>query len=318
MEYYFAPMEGITGYIHRNVHHSMFPGIKKYFTAFIAPGQKGRFSSREKNDIAPEHNQGICTVPQILTNQPEDFLMAAEKLKQLGYGEINLNLGCPSKTVVTKYRGAGFLAKPKELDRFFREVFDGCTGSLGDMKISVKTRLGMEDPEEFYELLSVYNQYPISELIIHPRTQADYYTGRIHMDLFRYGWENSVHPVCYNGDIVTREDACALQELFPDLERLMIGRGLLRNPGLVCMMQGEEMPAPEKIREYHDRIFRWYQEEMPGQKPVLFKMKELWFYMGQLFEQGEKYCKKIRKAEKLSSYEKAVEELFSACRTVQD
>ena len=166
--------------------------------------------------------------------------------------------------------------------------------------------------------MSVYNQYPISELIIHPRTQADYYTGRIHMDLFRYGLENSVHPVCYNGDIVTREDACALQELFPDLERLMIGRGLLRNPGLVCMMQGEEMPAPEKIREYHDRIFRWYQEEMPGQKPVLFKMKELWFYMGQLFEQGEKYCKKIRKAEKLSSYEKAVEELFSACRTVQD
>ncbi len=126
MEYYFAPMEGITGYIHRNVHHSLFPGISKYFTAFIAPGQKGKFSAREKNDILPAHNQGICTVPQLLTNNPRDFITTAAKLGELGYREINLNLGCPSRTVVTKYRGSGFLAKPRELDRFFEEVFSAC------------------------------------------------------------------------------------------------------------------------------------------------------------------------------------------------
>lgn len=313
MEYYFAPMEGITGYIQRNVHHEMFPGISKYFTAFLAPGQKGKFSSREKNDISPEHNEGISTVPQILTNRSEDFLITAKKLKELGYQEINLNLGCPSKTVVTKYRGAGFLARPKELDRFFAEVFTGCKGSLEQMKISVKTRLGLEDPEEFYELLSIYNRYPISELIIHPRTQQDFYTGSIHMELFRYAVENSVHPVCYNGDIRSDEEAAILEEMFPDLEKIMIGRGLLRNPGLVTVLSGGSMPDKKDIRQYHDRIYQWYKEEMPGQKPVLFKMKELWFYMGNLFEQSEKYCKKIRKAEKLSVYEKAVDTLFCEC-----
>ena len=160
MEYYFAPMEGITGYIHRNVHHSLFPGISKYFTAFIAPGQKGKFSAREKNDILPAHNQGICTVPQLLTNNPRDFITTAAKLGELGYREINLNLGCPSRTVVTKYRGSGFLAKPRELDRFFEEVFSACKrggeGPLGDMEISVKTRLGVEEPEEFFRLLDIY------------------------------------------------------------------------------------------------------------------------------------------------------------------
>ena len=118
MRYYYAPMEGITGYIQRNACHAFFPGIDKYFTAFIAPNQRGHFSTREKNDILPQHNKGIYLVPQILTNNAEDFILTVRKLAQYGYGEVNLNLGCPSKTVVSKYRGSGFLAKPEELDHF--------------------------------------------------------------------------------------------------------------------------------------------------------------------------------------------------------
>lgn len=318
MEYYFAPMEGITGYIHRNVHHSLFPGISKYFTAFIAPGQKGKFSAREKNDILPDHNRGICTVPQLLTNNPQDFITTAVKLGELGYREINLNLGCPSRTVVTKYRGSGFLAKPGELDAFFAEVFSACggEGSLGEMQISVKTRLGVEEPEEFFRLLDIYNKYPLKELIIHPRTQRDFYSGPVHMDLFAYGAEHSRCPVCYNGDILTGEDMRALEERFPALDRVMIGRGLLVDPALHLQLQGGRMPDKAALRTFHDRIYDWYRQEMPGARPVLFKMKELWAYMGQLFEDGRRPLKKIRKAERTEAYEAAVEELFRECHTV--
>ena len=320
MEYYFAPMEGITGYIHRNVHHSLFPGISKYFTAFIAPGQKGKFSAREKNDILPAHNQGICTVPQLLTNNPRNFITTAAKLGELGYREINLNLGCPSRTVVTKYRGSGFLAKPRELDRFFEEVFSACKrggeGPLGDMEISVKTRLGVEEPEEFFRLLDIYNRYPLKELIIHPRTQRDFYSGSVHMDFFAYGAEHSLNPVCYNGDIRSEEDMRALTERFPKLDRVMIGRGLLVNPALHLLLQGGKMPDKEALRTFHDRIYQWYREEMPGIRPVLFKMKELWTYMGQLFQDAGKPLKKIRKAEKPAAYEAAVGELFREYHTV--
>ena len=318
MEYYFAPMEGITGYIHRNVHHSLFPGISKYFTAFIAPGQKGKFSAREKNDILPDHNRGICTVPQLLTNNPQDFITTAVKLGELGYREINLNLGCPSRTVVTKYRGSGFLAKPGELDAFFAEVFSACggEGSLGEMQISVKTRLGVEEPEEFFRILDIYNRYPLKELIIHPRTQRDFYSGPVHMDLFSYGAEHSRCPVCYNGDIRTGEDMRALEERFPALDRVMIGRGLLVDPALHLQLQGGRMPDRAALRTFHDRIYDWYRQEMPGARPVLFKMKELWAYMGQLFEDGRRPLKKIRKAERTEAYEAAVEELFRECHTV--
>lgn len=318
MEYYFAPMEGITGYIHRNVHHSLFPGISKYFTAFIAPGQKGKFSAREKNDILPDHNRGICTVPQLLTNNPQDFITTAMKLGEMGYREINLNLGCPSRTVVTKYRGSGFLTKPGELDAFFAEVFSACggEGSLGEMQISVKTRLGVEEPEEFFRILDIYNRYPLKELIIHPRTQRDFYSGPVHMDLFAYGAEHSRCPVCYNGDIRTGEDMRALEERFPALDRVMIGRGLLVDPALHLQLRGGRMPDRAALRTFHDRIYDWYRQEMPGARPVLFKMKELWAYMGQLFEDGRRPLKKIRKAERTEAYEAAVEELFRECHTV--
>ena len=170
MNIYLAPLEGITGWIYRGAVQKCFGGFDKYFITFIKPNQMGRFSAREKKDILPEHNKGIHAVPQILTNCAEDFVQTAKKLEQYGYKEINLNVGCPSKTVVTKGRGAGFLAFPERLDLFLEEVFQNCP-----IDISVKTRIGTESGEEFPKLMDIYNKYPIKELIIHPRTQKDFY-----------------------------------------------------------------------------------------------------------------------------------------------
>lgn len=308
MDYYFAPMEGITGYIHRNAFQALFPCIDKYFTAFIAPNQHGKLSSREKNDILPEHNEGMYVVPQLLTNNAADFILTAKKLKDFGYREVNLNLGCPSKTVVSKYRGSGFLAKPQELERFLHDIFE-----KAETDISIKTRIGRDSPDEFEKLMEIYNKYPLKELIIHPRTQQDFYRNTPNREIFGQALEVCRCPVCYNGDIFTVRDVKEFKEQFPKVDRIMLGRGLLVNPMLIEMAEEGTAIDRGRIRAFHDKVYSDYREVLFGDKVILFKMKELWGYMIHLFPDSKKYAKKIRKAEKLAVYEEAVDALFSDC-----
>ena len=186
MRRYAAPMEGITGYVYRNAHHRVFGGVDRYFTPFLSPGKKRGLRSRELNDVLPEHNEGVPVVPQILTNDWEDFLHTAEILREFGYEEVNLNLGCPSGTVAAKKRGAGFLGYPEELDLFLGRIFDGT-----DMGISVKTRIGVERPEEFERLLAIYRKYPLRELIVHPRVLRDGYANTPDLPAFLQALEDS-------------------------------------------------------------------------------------------------------------------------------
>ena len=171
MKFYFAPMEGVSGYIYRNAYHKHFHSMDRYFTPFIAPKKNHAMSSKEKNDVLPVNNIGMEVIPQILTNQAEYFLHTSAKLAEMGYKEVNLNLGCPSSTVVTKKKGAGFLSEPDRLEHFLEDVVKGLE-PLG-MQLSIKTRIGMHDAEEFAELLDLYNDFPLTELIIHPRLQKD-------------------------------------------------------------------------------------------------------------------------------------------------
>lgn len=311
MKIYLAPLEGVTGYTYRRALYECFGGIDKYFIPFILPNQKGRLSTREKKDIMPENNAGMYAVPQILTKSVEDFLRTAQTLQEYGYEEVNLNLGCPSKTVVTKGRGAGFLDRPDELDRFLDEIF-----AKSEVKISIKTRLGMDDPEEFEDILAIYNKYPLHELIIHPRVQSDYYKNVPRMETFGEALVNAKCPVCYNGDIVTVDGSTALKERFSDLERIMIGRGMLKDPALARKIKGKEPASKEEIRAFHDRMYQEYCEDLSGDKNILFRMKELWSYLAPLFTNDKKYAKKIRKAEKCGVYESVVNELFS-CEEIQ-
>lgn len=311
MEYYFAPMEGITGYLYRNAHQEYFPGVDWYMSPFLAPNQKNTFRTREKNDILPENNRNVNLIPQILTNKAEEFIKGARYLKEYGYGEVNLNLGCPSRTVASKHRGAGFLAVPEELDRFLDEIFE-----KAEVEISIKTRIGKDSGEEFAHLMEIYNQYPLKELIIHPRVQKDFYRNTPNLDVFAQGLAQCRCPVCYNGDLKTVTDVEEFRKRFPAVERIMIGRGLLANPGLVGELQGKEPVDKQKLRSFHDRIYRDYQGLLFGEKNVLFKMKELWSYLIESFEDAQKEAKKIRKAQRLSEYERAVEALFSDKRLV--
>lgn len=311
MKFYFAPLEGITGYLYRNAHYKLFGGPDKYFAPFIGTNQNGIRKIKEIRDILPENNRQIPLVPQLLSNKACDFIQYAEKIQQLGYQEINLNLGCPSRTVTAKKKGAGFLAFPEELDCFLEEIFDRLT-----VDISVKTRIGMDEPEEFVRLLEIYNQYPLKELIIHPRTQKDYYNGSPDLEMFRYGLENSKNPVCYNGDVFTQEDYEKFCREFPHEDRVMFGRGLLKNPGLINEIKGSGKVKTVTLKAFHDELYEKYSENFSGETPVLFKMKELWVYWAGVFPDSDKMVKKIKKAQRLCDYDGYVYELFEKRRSI--
>ncbi|NFT93088.1 tRNA-dihydrouridine synthase family protein [Clostridium botulinum] len=305
MKYYLAPMEGITGYIYRNTYEKFFHNIDKYFTPFIVTNKSRSLKSKELRDVLPENNKGMSIVPQILTNDSEGFINTTRKLQQLGYNEVNLNLGCPAGTVVSKNRGSGFLAKREELDIFLEEIF-----KIDDMKISIKTRIGKDSPEEFYELIKIYNKYPLEELIIHPRTQKDFYGNKPNLDVFKDALSLSNNPVCYNGDIFTVADNNKFEETFPKVKTLMLGRGILANPGLMNEIKNNDFINKELLKDFHDEIFNKYIDLFNEEKNAMFRMKELWGYMIYIFSDNKKYAKKIRKAQKLNDYNEAVLSLF--------
>lgn len=305
MKYYLAPLEGITGYVYRRAYHEIFYNIDKYFTPFISPTKHNKLTSREKNDVLPEHNKGMYVVPQILTNQAEYFLNTVEKLKEMGYEEVNLNLGCPSKTVVTKNKGAGFLKEPEVLQQFLEEIFE-----KSDVKISIKTRIGMEKAEEFPKLMKIFNEYPLEELIIHPRVQTDYYNNTPNLEAYRYAQEVATMPLCYNGDIFNIDNFNYYKKQFPEQNCWMLGRGVIGNPALLGQIIDGKFIEKDKLKLFHDIVYQGYEEIMSGEKNVLFKMKELWFYMGNLFEDSQKVMKQIKKATKGAEYKSAVEQLF--------
>ena len=305
MKFYLAPMEGITGHIYRNSYEKYFHNIDKYFTPFIVPNQSVSLKTKELKDLLPQNNKGLNIVPQILTNDAEGFILTANKLKQLGYEEINLNLGCPAGTVVSKKRGSGFLAYPEELDKFLDEIY-----KIDNMKISIKTRLGKERADEFYKLIEIYNKYPLEELIIHPRTREDFYGNTPNLEVFKDALKLSKHSICYNGDIFTLNSYNKIINEFPEVNKVMLGRGILANPGLIGEIKNNELANKEIIKMFHDEIIEKYTILLNEDKNAMYRMKELWGYMSHIFTNNKKYYKKIKKAQKAIDYKNAVNSLF--------
>lgn len=305
MRYYFAPMEGVTGAAFRRVHRRFFPEADRYYMPFVSPTQDHCFTPRERREILPEHNEGVPAVPQLMTHSAEDFLWAAGELKAMGYGEVNLNLGCPSGTVTAKKKGAGFLGVPDQLDAFLEEVF-----SRVELPVSVKTRLGMNDPEEFPHLLNIFGKYPIAELTIHPRVRRDFYKHPVRLEDFRTALERYQGPVCYNGGLVTAADCGRIRGEFPRVEAMMLGQGLLANPALIRQAKGGAPIGRGELKEFHDTLFEEYCRRFQSPKNAAFHLKELWHYMICLFDGHEKLAKALRKTQDGPAYQRVVEEIF--------
>lgn len=296
-----APMQGITTYIYRRTHAEIFGGVDRYYMPFFSPTVEHIITDKEMRDITPENNRGVAAIPQVMTRKAADFLWAAEELAAMGYKEINLNLGCPSGTVTAKGKGSGFLADPGGLDDFFEEVFRA--GMPGGTVLTVKTRLGMKAETEFPALLEIYNSYPIGELIIHARIRDDFYKRPVRRNAFAAALPVCRLPVCYNGDLMTPADVAGLREDFPSVNAIMLGRGLIADPALARKIRGGAPASKEELERFTRRLYREYQEAYGGRGQAAQRMKELWYHLIRLFDDNEKYNKKMRRLSRPEEYE---------------
>ena len=257
--------------------------------------------TREKRDILPENNKGINLIPQVLTNKSEELISISKELQEYGYEEINLNIGCPSKTVTSKGKGAAFLENPKELESFFDEYF-----SASDIGLSIKTRIGMWETSEAEKLFQVFEKFPFTEVIIHARLGSEFYGGTCHHDVFEQYGTYSKHSLCYNGDINSKVQLEELNRKWEFCDKFMLGRGLIANPGMLSL-QSEEI---QRFRQFHNGLLEGYMAYLSGDRPVLFHMKELWGYWIRQFPGEEKCLKQIKKSNSVREYMVAVEGLL--------
>ena len=303
--YDFAPLDGITKVVFRRVWAAHFGGADRYFIPFFSPTDQHILTDRDRREIDPANNGGLPLVPQVMTCRAKDFLWAAEVVVDMGYTEVNLNLGCPSGTVTAKGKGAGFLAKPEELDRFFDQVF-----SKVRMPVSVKTRLGIQEPEEFARLLEIYNRYPIACLTIHARVQKEKYRGPVHLDAFAQALAESRNPVCYNGDLRTAAEVEALSQRFPSVEAVMIGRGAVADPALLRKLRGGPAATKEELQAFTQDLYRAYQAFYGQVGTAAQRMREVWFYLIHLFENADRLNKKLRRFKNPGEYESVEAAIF--------
>ena len=301
MQYYFAPLEGITDSIYRQIHHKYFPGADRYYTPFISPTIHRSFTPREQRELQPAEPLNYTLVPQVLTKSAEDCLWLAEQCAALGYTELNLNLGCPSGTVTAKGKGAGALRDLETLERFLDSIFTAAA-----IPISVKTRIGFDSAEEFPKLLELFNHYPIPELTIHPRTRSAFYNGNVDMQAFSYAVENSKNPLCYNGNLCCKEQIDRFAESFPTVTSVMIGRGLIGDPGMLTA-GGTTAIA---LEQFHDELLDTYTVAFGSSRNAMFRMKENWHYLAYRFNDSEKLYKKLRKTTDIQEYKAIAHSIF--------
>ena len=306
-ELLFAPMEGITLFRYRMIHHRMFPGAAEYYTPFIAPDSKGSFRPKYLRELTSDCNS-LRVIPQLLVNNAEAFCATAEKLRELGFGELNLNIGWPSGTVFSKHKGAGMLTDLASLDA----VLDGIYSHAEQKgyRVSIKTRMGVHSTEEFPAILECYRKYPISKLIVHARCRDDFYRGEADLSGLASSIGECLFPVVYNGNIAAPEDLEKVSLAAPQIESAMIGRAAVSNPALFRWFKTGEQLRLEELKAFHDELVETWMEDGLSPAFTVERAKTLWTYMQELFPEAKREIKAVLKARNMPDYRIAAETLF--------
>ncbi len=310
LKIYQAPLQGLTDFNFRNILAETFGGIDKYFVPYLSFGKRREIKRSHLREILPENNSELATVPQILFSDYGELNDLVEVIFQYGYSEINLNLGCPYPMVTNKGRGSALLLNAEKLDEILNQLFSRFTS----IRFSVKMRAGMNDDHDFVKIFEVLADYPLEELIFHPRTAAQMYNGKTKPELFAEAMFLSKHSLVYNGDIVSASGFQELGTKFPEQMNWMIGRGLLANPALAMQLRGEVFPENtlrEKLRNFHDRLFEAYSLRLEGSGHILQRMNQFWAYFSESFSDPHKVMKLIKKSGNLQKYNAAVSEIFN-------
>lgn len=286
MRYYYAPLEGITDATFRRLHHKYFPGVDRYFMPFLSPTIHRCLTNREARELPKADSVDFCAVPQLLGKNVEDMLWAIEVCKDQGYDEVNINLGCPSGTVVSKGKGSGMLADIYALDEFLAAIY-----AKAVLPVSLKTRIGVNDSDNWDKILEIYRDYPVRELTIHPRIRKAFYKGDCDMDAFAQAVANSPFPVCYNGNVNSLADAEKIAAQFPTVQSIMVGRGLVADPG---MLSGGTDRAT--LKAFLNELSDTYCQVFESKRNAIYRMKDNWHYLISLFEGSDKLWKEMRKS----------------------
>jgi len=310
---YFAPLQESTDFVYRKAHALHFGGIDKYFSPYLLLQKDGVIKKSHQRDTAPENCTGYALIPQIMTENASDFLFLANHLVDLGYEEINWNLGCPYPMVTGRGMGSGLLPHPDKI----REILDQSLPKL-NCRISVKLRAGLLSPEEILQVIPVLNDFPLCEVILHPRIAKQLYSGFPDQELFSRVSGLILPPLVYNGDLCTQEDFLGAKAKFVKVSNWMIGRGLLKNPFLASEIKGVQLPGRlekiELMERFHEEIVGQYAGMLSGQGHLITRMIKFWEYFSFLFPNPHKSFKRVKKSVNRSKYDLAVRENFLQLR----
>jgi tRNA-dihydrouridine synthase len=307
---YMAPLRGVTDHIFRTIYTRHFGGFDLAVAPFLSSKRDSVFKPKYIRDVLPENNTVLPVIPQILSKSAEEFTALANYLNGYGYETVNWNLGCPFPMVTKKQRGSGMLPHTEKIDAFLAYACGHMKGRL-----SIKVRLGWSDPDDIFRLIPILNDYPIDELVIHPRTGVQRYGGQVDLDAFADCLAISAHKVVYNGDINTIGDYHRLSSRFTGINRWMIGRGCVSNPFLPHEIKSPERPVPDKIlkmKAFHGALFDAYSDILFGPSHVMNKMKGFWQYFSGLFEDCERAVKKIKKCRNPEHYLEMANRFFDS------
>lgn len=304
-----APIQGMTVAHYRNLYAKIFGGIDAYYAPFIGTTSMKKVNPAAFKDILPEFNNNThTTVPQLIGNNGANFKHYASAIVDLGYKEINWNIGCPYPTVTKKKKGSGILPYPDMITNFLDEVCQDNSYNL-----TIKMRLGLNTLEEGIKVIELLNDYPLSGVIIHGRTGIQKYSGHVDLDAFDILYSACKHEVTYNGDIFSLDDFNKIHERFPSIDNFMLGRGALRDPFLPSIIKGNSLSADEKfvkIKEFHDAIYNHYAIILSGETHLCDRMKEFWMYTSASIDPSGKYMKKIKKCRTCAAYLTIVSQMF--------
>lgn len=306
-----SPLQGFTDFRFRNAFHKYFGGIDTFYSPYIKLNGKLVIKGSYERDILPENNDTLQVIPQIITNDAEEFLFVAKYVKELGYNELNWNLGCPYPMVAKCGMGSGLIKNTEGINHILERVHNET-----DIIVSMKMRMGYENPTEILDVFPILEKYPIKNIAIHARIGKQLYKGGVDLDSFQRCLDVSKHKLYYNGDITSVAKFKMLQERFPSIDHFMIGRGLIADPFLPSMIKNDTTEYPknrfEIFEEFHDTIYREYDAYLQGPTPIRMKMLGFWEYFSESFSNPQKTFKKIKKAGNQKHYEETVKEIFKS------
>jgi tRNA-dihydrouridine synthase B len=304
-----SPLQGFTDFRFRNAFNHYFGGIDTFYAPYIRLNGKMVIKNNYQRDLLPENNTELEVIPQIMTNDADEFLFVVDYIQKLGYKELNWNLGCPYPMVTKRGMGSGLICDPEKINHILDRVH-----TETDIIVSMKMRMGYEHAEEILDAFPILDNYPLKNIAIHARIGKQLYKGGVNLEAFQRCIENTKHKLYYNGDITSVAKFKEMQTRFPSIDHFMMGRGLIADPFLPNMIKNDTTEYPknrwEIFSEFHDTIYHQYDAALSGPTPIKMKMQGFWEFFSQSFSNPQKTFKKIKKANNPRAYQQAVTEIL--------